>query len=202
MLLRNVHVNAIADYYDIPQLRQLANTKIQSLLETSWAADGFCSIVDEVFNSTRDTALHDVVTSTAASHIEELIDREDFGALEVMSNFAITIMQRIITRGKAKEKLSSLTLHSVASQLQDAEDRLLSAELDGRHQKSLRDYETTRADRTIQRIDDCLDILSRTRVCRNSSCRADFNCYVERGGFASEPKYTLRCAKCRCRHQD
>ena len=35
ILLRNVCVNAIADYYDIPQLKQLANTKIQHILKTS-----------------------------------------------------------------------------------------------------------------------------------------------------------------------
>jgi hypothetical protein len=35
ILLRNVRVNAIADYYDIPRLKQLANTKIQHVLKTS-----------------------------------------------------------------------------------------------------------------------------------------------------------------------
>jgi hypothetical protein len=93
ILLRNVRVNAIADYYDIPQLKQLANTKIQHVLETSWSADGFSNIVKEVFNSTSVMALHNIMTLTAATHIEELLKLEDFALLELMSDFSIGLMR-------------------------------------------------------------------------------------------------------------
>jgi hypothetical protein len=33
ILLGHVRVNTIADYYDIPQLKELANTKIQHIIE-------------------------------------------------------------------------------------------------------------------------------------------------------------------------
>jgi hypothetical protein len=200
ILLRNVRVNAIADYYDIPQLKQLANTKIQHLLKTSWSADGFSDILKEAFNSTSDMALHSIMTLTAATHIEELHELEDFAALEVMSNFSISIIRNTIAAHKAKEDLSTQKLQAVESQLQYAESRLQSAEQDCTYEKSMHDRETTRADRITKNIDDCLNTLSRTSTCRNVRCDADFTCYIERGGPSIEPKYTLRCAKCRCRH--
>lgn len=40
-----------------------------------------------------------------------------------------------------------------------------------------------------------------TSTCRNIRFGAEFTCYIERGGFLYEPKYTLRCATCHCRHK-
>ena len=39
-LLGHVRVNAVADYYDIPQLKELANTKIRHIIETNWSPYG------------------------------------------------------------------------------------------------------------------------------------------------------------------
>jgi hypothetical protein len=125
ILLCNVRVNAIADYYDIPQLKQLANTKIQHVLETSWSADGFSDIVK----------LHNIMTLTAATHIEELLEFEDFAALEVMSDFSISVIRNKITAHKAKEDLSTRKLQAVESQLQYAESRLQSTEQDCTYEK-------------------------------------------------------------------
>ena len=201
ILLRNVRVNAIAEYYDIPQLKQLANTKIHHILQTFWSASSFSDIVKEAFNSTSDMALHNIMTLTAAMHIEELLELEDFASLEIMSDFSIGVIQNTIAAHKAKEDLSTQKLQAVESQLQYAESRLQSAEQDCTYERSLRDRETTRADRIIENIDDCVNTLSRTSTCRNVRCESDFTCYIERGGFSEEPKYTLRCARCRCRHK-
>ena len=54
--LHHVHVNAIADYYNIPQLKELANTKIQYILKTSWSADGFPDVIKDVFSWTGNLA--------------------------------------------------------------------------------------------------------------------------------------------------
>jgi hypothetical protein len=163
ILLRSVCVNVIADYYDIPQLKQLANTKIQ----TSWSADGFSDVIKEVFSSTSDKALRNIMTLTAATRIEELLELEDFVALEVMSDFAISVIRNTIAAHKAKEDLSTQKLQAVKSQLQYAESRLQSVEQDCMYEKSLRDLETTRADRIIKNIGGYLNTLSRTSTCRN-----------------------------------
>lgn len=194
ILLRHVHVNAIADYYYIPQLKHLANTKIQRVLKTTWSANGFSDVVKETFSSTGDPELHQIISLSAAAHIEELVELEGFAGLDIIGDFTIAIMRNMVASRKASEDLLSQKLQAIESQLQDAESRL-------HYQKTLLDYETTRADRMIENIDNCIDTLSETNTCRNVRCEAEFNCYIERGGRANEPVYTLRCARCRCRHK-
>ena len=102
--LRHVHVNTIADYYDIPQLKELANIKIQYILGTSWSANGFPNVVKDVFNLTGDLALHNIITLKAAEHIEELVKLKDFAELDVISDFAIGIIRTAITASKDMEE--------------------------------------------------------------------------------------------------
>jgi len=194
ILLRHIKVNAIADYYDIPQLKQLADTKIQNILETNWSANNFPDVVEEAFRSTSDTALHKIITSTAAAHIEELVEHEDFATLTVMSDFALGILRNLIAAYKVKEELST-------QKLQAAESRLRAIEDNYTYDKSLRDRESTRTNRVTENINDCLETLNKTKTCRNARCEAEFTCYIERGGTVNEPKYILRCARCRCRHK-
>ena len=194
ILLGHVRVNAVADYYDIPQLKELANTKIQRIIETNWSPHGFSEVVKEVFNSTTDRELREIMSLTAAAHIEELLEFEDFAELDVMSDFAIGIIRNMFATYKADEG-------STSRELRDLKDRLQSLEVDYSSERSAHEYEAGRAGRISESIDHCLEVLSRTRSCRNARCNADFTCYVERGGTSYEPQYTLRCAKCHCRHK-
>jgi hypothetical protein len=134
ILLRHVQVNAIADYYNIPELKQLSNTKIKHCLETTWSADGFSDIVREVFDSTGDTVLREMMASTAAAHIKELVGLEDFAALDVMSDFTTSVIRKMTQR-----------LRTVEFQLQETEIRLQSAEERYTH-------ETDRADGIIENM--------------------------------------------------
>ena len=194
VLLGHVRVNAVADYYDIPQLKELANTKIQHIIETNWSPHGFSEVVKEVFNSTTDRELREIMSLTATAHIEELLEFEDFAELDVMNDFAIGIIRNMFATYKADESLTS-------RELRDVKHRLQSLEVDYSSERSAHEREAGRADRISGNIDHCLEILSKTRSCRNARCDADFTCYVERGGTVYNPQYTLRCAKCRCRHQ-
>ena len=188
ILLGHIRVSVIADYYDIPQLKKLANTKIQHIIETNWSPHGFSEVVKEVFNSTTDRELREIMSLAATAHIEELLQSEDFAELDVMSDFAIGIIRNMFATYKADKS-------STSRELQDMKHRLRSLKADYDNERSAREHETGKADR----ISHCLEILSGTQSCRN--CDADFACYVERGGTHSKPQYTLRCAKCYCRHK-
>ena len=200
ILIRHVRVNAIADYYDIPQLKKLVNTKLQNVLETNWSADGFSHVIKEVFTSTTDKALRNIVSSTVVTHIEELIEHKDFAALEIMSDVAISIIRDIIKANKAKNGLLAEKIQVVESQLEATKSRLRSSERSYDYEKSVHDSDAFRAARTIEGFNGCITTLSETHKCRNITCNADFACYIERDGPVSEPTYMLRCARCRCRY--
>ncbi|OCK99066.1 uncharacterized protein K441DRAFT_541126, partial [Cenococcum geophilum 1.58] len=104
IILRHVYINIIADYYNIPQLKELANIKIQYILGTGWSANGFPNIIKDVFSLIGDLALYNIITLTAAKHIKELIKLKDFTELDVISDFAIGIIRTTITASKDIEE--------------------------------------------------------------------------------------------------
>jgi hypothetical protein len=91
-----------------------------------------------------------------------------------MGDFAIGIIRNMFTTYKADEG-------STSQKLRDMKHRLQSLEVDYSNERSTRERETGKADR----INHCLEILSKTQSCRN--CDADFTYYVERGGTSYKP---------------
>jgi hypothetical protein len=142
-----------------------------------------------------------MIASTAATYVEDLIEVEEFATLDVMSDFAVSTIKNVIRSFKATEKLLAQEFQAIKSQLQYTESRLRSIRQDYAFAKSLHEQETTRPDRTVKRIEECLQILSRTRICCNGKCEAELACYIERSVHLNEPKYLLRCAKCHYRHR-
>ena len=194
ILLRHVNTNAIADYYDIPPLRNHANTKIQNLLKTNWSPIRFSDVVSKVLHSTNDPTLHKLITSTAATHIEELLKDEGFTTSGVISDFALDIIRHTTAVNTVMEQ-------ALSQKLQGVQVRLSSLEVDQAYEVSLRESENDRMNRVMEEINSSLETLRETKQCRNSNCGSDFTCYIERHGSELQPKYTLRCARCQCRHK-
>ncbi|RDL31410.1 uncharacterized protein BP5553_09619 [Venustampulla echinocandica] len=190
ILLGHVQVNAIADYYNVPLLKELANTKIQRILDEDWSPNGFLDAVKGVLHSTSDIELHKIMASTATQHVDELIELDDFGKALDMSDFAFGIMRNTITAFQAK-------VESTTTELQDMSDYAMTLLT----HESMQRREANRANRTIENFAACRTILGNTKACRNVHCSAEFNCYIESGGSPREPKYTLRCSWCYCRHR-
>lgn len=183
----HVSVNSIADYYDIPELRKQANAKIRWILETAWSADGLSNTVEEVFESTSDKALRQIMATVVADHIEELIRREDFVKFKMMNEFTFSVMQQM----KSKRDAAENELRRTKIALQMAEESCT-------QEKSLKERETMKLDGAIKSIDGCLNTLSRTRTCRH--CSAEFCCRIEHCGSSQYPVSSLRCRKCRTSH--
>jgi hypothetical protein len=198
ILLRHVRVNAIADYYDVQQLRTLANPKIQHILNNTWTAKGFPSVVKEVFSSNADSELKEIMTLTAAEHIEELLKMEDFAALELMSDFTTPLIRTTVATLKSQIDASEVEKQVSSQNLRQVKSQLRFVEVALAHVKSVRRQETTRTDDILESIDQCLKTLRKTKRCRNIHCGVEFQYYIERGGNFLE--YELRCSRCNCRH--
>ncbi|RFU25153.1 hypothetical protein B7463_g11194, partial [Scytalidium lignicola] len=180
VLQHHIHVNAIADYFNITKLNQLSVSKIQHILQTNWSAVAFCGVVQEALGSTSDKQLHELVASAAAEHIRELIELDSFSDLESMSTFAINVLRGCDKRIQKLETDLAYTKMELHADLTD--------------QKSLLQQETARAGHIIDNVEKCLRVLSRTESCCNGTCNAEFSCYIEQHGRVVEPLYTLRCA--------
>ena len=174
-ILEHVRVNAAAEYYNLPQLKELANIKIQNVIETAWSPDGFLDGVEEVYNSTNDKDLRKLVGKAAADHIAELICLERFVALEVDKDFTLGIIKCM---SKAEKSLNRELTH---------EKRL--------HTNLKMKYV---GEEDWYKLENCLQIIHNTDHCRN--CGKAFPCYIERSGWGNESSFILRCSSCRCRH--
>ncbi|KAI5309741.1 hypothetical protein KEM55_002515 [Ascosphaera atra] len=95
MLLKHVKVNAIADCYEVVGLRELANEKISKILQDHWCVDVFPSFLQSTFDSTGDCKIHNIAILTAASHINELVGREDYRKLELPASFHAGVLTEV-----------------------------------------------------------------------------------------------------------
>ena len=186
-MLDHVHVNAIADYYDIPRLKHLANTKIRSTLEAAWSAEGFSEVVKEVFDWTSDIKLQSIMAEATVKHIGELIGLDDFTSLELMSGFTAEIMRNMLSAHQDTQ-----------SQLRETKISLHRMEEELSRNKSLFNEKSARVERIIENVNNCHDILTNTKCCR--ICAVKFTCHIECQVGSKPPKYTLRCSKCYTEH--
>lgn len=87
ILKRHVRVNAIADYYDIPRLRDVASSMIEGIFtRIGFSANVFLNVLKEATEITGDKGLYRVLGLAAANHLEELILNENFRAIDIMKD--------------------------------------------------------------------------------------------------------------------
>lgn len=93
-LISHVWTNAIADYYNVPKLCNLANKEIALLFQTEWSPVKFLEAAKVVSSSTGDKDLHHLFAKLAVEHVEELLDYEDnFVGLMALDEFALQFMK-------------------------------------------------------------------------------------------------------------
>jgi hypothetical protein len=181
----HVRVSVIADYYNIPGLADLANAKIQGAPAGEWDAQALLDATKESLNITNDQALRETMATLAARNLKKLLDTDQLG--DLISDFGVAVLKKYIqeveeVRRDLNEK-SYLLAQSVGRETLAKENA---------------DRNAARAARVRENMGRCLETLREKGCCRNSKCHAEFNCYIEERGH--QPVYTLRCAKCGCRH--
>ncbi|KAH6954268.1 hypothetical protein DER45DRAFT_310167 [Fusarium avenaceum] len=179
-ILTHLRVNAIADYYDVENLAQLANSKIKAILEQGHEADLFPRVIQEMSGSNRDDELCAIVASATAKCMGDLIKLQDFQDIELEHTLVLEMLRALVT--KIEEVQSQLT----GSQLL-AESYRRSAV---KESESLNLYK--------ERVDRSVAYLRNTIICRH--CSRDFGCTFEQRGLGSPVSHILRCRGCGCKH--
>lgn len=195
VLLRHIGVHAIADYYNIPQLANLAKTKLQQILVADWPVDSFATALGEAFRSTCDASLHDIFTSTATAHIEELIDQPDLCSMELMSGFSQGVLRNLLAERRAERIVHDFALQKSETQLGVSKGcvEVLQATLCSA---------VERADCIVKNFEKCIEVLNKTARCGGSHCSARFGCCIITDTLSNPPTYKLYCSTCQCEQQD
>ena len=98
ILLEHIHIIAIAEYYDIPQLVQRANKKIKKILKDKGCIEHLPAAIDEVYYTTNDKDIRNSISSAAAENIIDLLTLDEFKCSEHMGQLPLDIIQNIIAQ--------------------------------------------------------------------------------------------------------
>ncbi|KAM0355068.1 hypothetical protein ACHAPU_000921 [Fusarium lateritium] len=107
-LLAHSRINAIADYYDIENLAQLAISKFQGIIESGPDVEISPRIIQEVSTSNTNPDLQISVASFAAARIEDLCKLPAFRELEIEHSLAKKILHGCgLTKSVLKDTLQA-----------------------------------------------------------------------------------------------
>lgn len=121
-IMSNISVYAIADKYDIPQLKILAKSKFQALVHSKWPFDDFPAIIKATFGTSplEDGGLKEVVLGICAVHIDEIMKNEELAsAITEIGPLCFGLMQKaLINRNDIKQELDRVLGELSKSKLQ------------------------------------------------------------------------------------
>lgn len=79
-MLFNINVYQVADKFEVPQLKQKAKDKFETIARTCWEMDDYPIAISEAYQRTHkgDRGLRDILVSISHEHLEKLLENEDF----------------------------------------------------------------------------------------------------------------------------
>lgn len=97
----NARVYSIADKYDIPQLKELAEKKFAKIVGSCWDMDDFSDLITEVYNSTpsSDVVLRDRVVDKSCDNIDALRVKDHFKrVMKSVPEFTAELVQKLAVK--------------------------------------------------------------------------------------------------------
>lgn len=186
-MMNHVLVYAVADKYDIPELKKLAKCKFQTLVSSKWPHNDFREIAEAVFLTTpdEDMGLRQVVMEVCVEHFQDILkDEESRAAFLNIKAIAAAVLDAAVQQNEQDKMLLD---GAVARQIA-LEDELSKAKAD---LLEALEQKTT----WMSRLDSLLNNANNVDSCRH--CHESFAWYIERRGGVSGLGMQLRCSGCR-----
>lgn len=208
-----MQVNAIADYYEIQGLVQLANQKIQRAYYTSWDPKTFVDSAKAAINMSGDNSLHNIMALLTAQRLKELLKSGQLPSL--VGDFAASVLTfhaHLLEASQREQVQVTLQQQQQAQaqaqqQLAQAQQQLAQTQLEAQQQQNELQAKWQAAEartaRMIENVDKLVELTNTQEFCRNGACNQGFTSYVDEAeDFEDflEPSYVLRCSSCGCRH--
>ena len=189
-LMNNVLVYAIAEKYDIPDLKALAKHKFQDLAWSKWPHEDLHAVVESVFSTTpdNDMGLRQVVLDICEEHFEDILRQEEFraGFLEVHTIAAVV-------HGAAVRRIDhdKILLDDALAKQTAMRNELSQARADVKEALNQKYDWPSQLDALFKSVN---------KIDASRHCHEEFQWYLERLGNAQNLGMRLRCAKCQTKH--
>lgn len=186
-MMNNVLVYAIAEKYDIPELKDLAKRKFETLVNSKWPHEDLDTVTEAIFSTTPDgdMGLRQVVIDICAQHFQEIL-KDEASKAAFLEYKGITT--GVLDAAVKKIEQDRVLLDETFAKRVALEDELSNAkeEVEESH-----DREAT----WKGRLDYMMASANNVDGCRH--CHEKFNWLLERSGGVSYPNMLLRCTLCR-----
>ncbi|KAF6235108.1 hypothetical protein HO173_006735 [Letharia columbiana] len=186
-MMNHALVYAVADKYDIPELKELAKCKFQTLARSKWPHDDLHAVTEIVFSTTpdQDMGLRQIILDICAEHFQDIL--KDEGSRDaVLNTKAITVA--VLDAAVRKYDQDTVLLDGFLAKQIELECELLEAKKDAQVALDQKDAWASRLDSLLQRANNI-------QKCRH--CQEQFQWTLERSGSFGGLGMLLRCASCR-----
>jgi hypothetical protein len=228
ILLLHVEVNSIADYYDVPNLKEMANERIKRLLDHQWIADGFCNVLNQAMSTSTDENLHTILAAVTSAHVEDVIGQDSFSDLELTGKFTTMVLLNVISAQSAKYKALEESNAKSRKSLQtwtcawfrryaiSCQDKLRISNLErdlAKDRKDLKGYKESLKKSLEEhrkslkdheeKLEDLDHFISYHRdVDGCSHCGREFNSFIDEYDYEGKIRLVPRCGDCYTKHFD
>ncbi|EQL02082.1 speckle-type POZ protein-like protein [Ophiocordyceps sinensis CO18] len=203
-LTHHVCLNSIGDYYAIDELVSLADKKIAARIDAqgedkTWVPS-LPAVTKQALESTSDSKLLRTLASASVQKIAILVNLDDFGKLESISDFSLEVLKCCAQKlqdltnqvNERARQLEDIKIHSVVES-QSYEKKIKEKEAKSRsHEQKIKEKETM-----IDAFQHFVHVMRDTYYCRNMTCNVEF------GGVTWSPVDGIfRCSVCKCKHEE
>ena len=198
-MMNNVLVYALADKYDIPELKTLAATKFAVLKGENSSLEDIATTATAVFTTTpaSDQGLRAIVIDAVGESVDDALKSEGIiTTMEQHGSFALGVLRYVMGRvanlvARLGESVIREDVLRADLSSKEEEKKVLAGQV-----KSAREE---KAD-IVSKIDKALSSAENVKKCRH--CHTDFCCCLEReSGLCANPQnLQLRCSKCNTKH--
>lgn len=189
-MMNNALVYAVAEKYDIPELKELAKHKFQILACYKWPHDDFHAVTDTVFSTTpdQDMGLRQIILDICGEHFQDILTDEESKAA-FLENKAIAAA--VLDAAVRKNEQDKVSLDGALAKQIALQDEISQAKKDVQEALDEKNAWMSRLDSLIRNANNLSE-------CRH--CHEDFNwCFERLEGLrvTSGLGMQLRCMKCR-----
>lgn len=188
-VMNNALVYAVAEKYDIPELKDLAKHKFQTLASSKWPHDGFHAITECIFTTTpdNDMGLRQIVLDICAEHFYDILKDEESRA-GLLENQAIAdVVLDAAVRKIDRDRM--LLDEAVAKQIAIRKEY---CQADADKQEAVRQKYMW-----MSQLDSLFERANEVQKCRH--CHENLQWCLERlpSSLYDELRIQLRCGSCR-----
>lgn len=185
-LMNNVLVYAIAEKYDIPELKELAKRKFETLVNSKWPHEDFHAVTETIFSTTpeEDMGLRQIVMDICRENFQDMLEDEESKATFLNNKL---IAATVLDAALQNNQQDKVMMYEALAREGALKEEITKLKADLREALGEKDDLVSRLDSAIRNANDF-------KKC--GGCHKAFHWSLERSRGCDRLDLQLRCTSC------